>query len=162
MSITTIVAIALCFYTKYASIEMGNAKRQIKNEQAFFVPANHLNIGDMKTLQNDLTTIEQSERLLELGVPKNSANHYYGKDCKLHYIDGTIPYSLLWETGCTPCWSVGRLMKIIKTCTTDKETLHDFFNMLELTSDELDILMHILADEEGILNMDIDFSKLED
>jgi len=74
----------------------------------------------MKTLQNDLTTIEQSKRLLELGVPKNSANHYYGKDGKIHYIDGTIPYSLLWETGCTPCWSVGRLMEIYEICSGKK------------------------------------------
>ena len=54
-------------------------------------------------------------------MPKNSANRYYGKDGKLHYIDGTIPYSLLWETECTPCWSVVRLMEIYDTCVDNSE-----------------------------------------
>ena len=118
----------------------------------------------MKKLQNNFTTPKQSKRLLELGVPDWTADcvtsryggsTFFVQECQLlrRCID---------SNNYIPCWSVGRLMKIIKTCTTDKETLHDFFNMLELTSDELDILMRILADEEGILNMDIDFSKLEE
>ena len=112
----------------------------------------------MKTLQNDLTTIEQSKRLLELGVPKNSANHYYGKDGKLHYIDGTIPYSLLWETGCTPCWSVGRLIEILKICVVDKEALAEIFEELRDCVDETKSLIKILDEYFDVL----DFSKLED
>jgi hypothetical protein len=99
----------------------------------------------MKTLQNDLTTIEQSKRLLELGVPKNSANHYYGKDGKIHYVDGTIPYSLLWETGCTSCWSVGRLIEIYCTCLectweyiTNNPPIEDILCDIELYIGEMD------------------------
>lgn len=109
----------------------------------------------MKTLQNDLTTIEQSKRLLELGVPKNSANHYYGKDGKLHYIDGTIPYSLLWATGCTPCWSAGRLIEIIGICHQPTPT-----EMRIATSNTIEYLLDVfdtIADGSGF-----DFSKLED
>ena len=109
----------------------------------------------MKTLQNDLTTIEQSKRLLELGVPKNSANHYYGKDGKLHYIDGTIPYSLLWETGCTPCWSVGRLIEISELCYTSLSDNDYFIRQKDCNTDFL-IKMFELGAEI------MDFSKWDD
>lgn len=112
----------------------------------------------MKTLQNDLTTIEQSKRLLELGVPKDSANHYYGKDGKLHYIDGTIPYSLLWETGCTPCWSVGRLIEIYKICNPADSLLEAVH--LGLNFDLITILMTSFEAAIGVGCMD--FSKLEE
>lgn len=111
----------------------------------------------MKTLQNDLTTIEQSKRLLELGVPKNSANHYYGKDGKLHYIDGTIPYSLLWATGCTPCWSVGRLIEIfVKARTWDTKGF--CFNSDELVDKQVEYLVALFSENSDRL----DFSKLEE
>ena len=48
----------------------------------------------MVKLQNNFTTPEQSKRLLELGVPADSA------DCI--------------------CWSVGRLMEICKICEPKK------------------------------------------
>lgn len=109
----------------------------------------------MKTLQNDLTTIEQSKRLLELGVPNNSANHYYGKDGKLHYIDGTIPYSLLWETGCTPCWSVGRLIEISELCYTSLSDLDYFIRQKDCNTDYLIKMFELGADM-------MDFLKLEE
>ena len=109
----------------------------------------------MKTLQNDLTTIEQSKRLLELGVPKNSANHYYGKDGKLHYIDGTIPYSLLWETGCTPCWSVGRLIEISELCYTSLSDRDYFIRQKDCNTDFLIKMFELGADM-------MDFLKLEE
>ena len=112
----------------------------------------------MKTLQNDLTTIEQSKRLLEIGVPKDSANHYYGKDGKLHYIDGTIPYSLLWETGCTLCWSVGRLIDIITICREEIYTRLLFSRVDDHTN--IENLIHYISAE--IENGHVDFSKLED
>jgi len=110
----------------------------------------------MKTLQNDLTTIEQSKRLLELGVPKNSANHYYGKDGKLHYIDGAIPYSLLWETGCTPCWSVGRLMEIYDICVENTESWPT------VKQDISYVINTIVAIDYAVKEGRIDFSKLEE
>ena len=73
----------------------------------------------MKTLQNDFTTPEQSKRLLELGVPAESANCYYTEilwhrprfitedtipNWNARLMDGTQKY--------LPCWSAGRLMEI--------------------------------------------------
>ena len=110
----------------------------------------------LQTLQNDLTTIEQSKRLIELGVPKNSANHYYGKDGKLHYIDGTIPYSLLWETGCTPCWSVGRLIEIHTICGGASSS---YYISAFPTNILNEVMWHLT---EAVRHGWIDFSKLED
>lgn len=107
----------------------------------------------IKQLQNDFTTPEQSKRLLELGVPADSANHYYGKDGKLHYIDGTIPYSLLLETGCTPCWSVGRLIEIIDLISSCSLTPQFCENYTESLVAEL---------ESMVCNNKFDFSKLEE
>ena len=89
----------------------------------------------MKTLQNNFTTPEQSKRLLELGVPADSADCYYS-----HYIK-TYAHSeyteILWnrprfitednkpswnaklmdgQQTYLPCWSAGRLMEIIAEC----------------------------------------------
>lgn len=115
----------------------------------------------MKTLQNDLTTIEQSKRLLELGVPKNSVNHYYGKDDKLHYIDGTIPYSLLWKTECTPCWSVGRLIEIYELCVGERFERRANPSTLQLMPIMEDILEQYQMRIESIYRH-MNFSKLEE
>ena len=77
----------------------------------------------MKKLQNNFTTPELSKRLLELGVPADSADCYYGKDGKIHHIDGSIPNSLLWTVGCIPCWSAGRLIEIYNECCKDMAPL---------------------------------------
>lgn len=81
----------------------------------------------MKKLQNNFTTPEQSKRLLELGVPADSADcYYYDWDIK-----GRGPHVFDWYdreisnfekrvsgTKKYPCWSVGRLMEIIDICDT--------------------------------------------
>ena len=81
----------------------------------------------MKKLQNNFTTMEQSKRLLELGVPADSADFYWiFKDSVVPTIvnEGTV-FSA-WEkthklichdTDMIPCWSVGRLIEIYNiTC----------------------------------------------
>ena len=111
----------------------------------------------MKKLQRDFTTPEQSKRLLELGVPADSANYYYGKDGKIHYIDGKIPCSLLWADGLVPCWSVGRLMEIYALCCpTDIDA--DIWLADSDTYLNSMIAKFELAFEDSLL----DFSKLED
>ena len=82
----------------------------------------------MRELQNNYTTEEQSKRLLELGLPADSADCYISNEkifvlhnctfqenfnedldmARSHLID--IPHY-------TPCWSAGRLMEIIDNCT---------------------------------------------
>ena len=69
----------------------------------------------MKTLQNNYTTPEQSKRLLELGVPADSADCYYNDHDILFIAEGVIskfPMTYAY----TPCWSVGRLMEIYGIC----------------------------------------------
>ena len=73
----------------------------------------------MRTLQNNFTTPEQSKRLLELGVPANSADCYWIHvpgcmdgpdywDCRIKKYDN----KLYWNPDLVPSWSVGRLMAI--------------------------------------------------
>ena len=79
----------------------------------------------MKKLQNNFTTVEQSKRLLELGVPLDSADCYltrFGIDEEWEIkVLNNIKYSEL-EIGnqdyCLPCWSVGRLREIFCICSS--------------------------------------------
>lgn len=81
----------------------------------------------MKTLQMNFTTPEQSKRLLELGVPADSADLFYSKfECETF---GNIPtlcydkkYSDIvpdgYEKDYLPCWSAGRLIEIYHICVS--------------------------------------------
>ena len=85
----------------------------------------------MEKLQNDYTTPEQSKRLLELGVPADSANlfhecfliggeKYYGKPELIKESDTFSGCKKLLEDYSTiiiPCWSAGRLIEIFELCT---------------------------------------------
>lgn len=64
------------------------------------------------SLNSNFTTIEQSNRLLELGLPKNSADLYYNKFGALEVIPEYRNFNEFCDTTDTPCWSVGRLMEI--------------------------------------------------
>lgn len=84
---------------------------------------------DMKKLQNNFTTPEQSKRLLELGVPAWTADLYFYEEGCISNDDepsGVIPYDEVYQDyrkegvfsdyAEFPCWSVGRLMEIIDEC----------------------------------------------
>lgn len=86
----------------------------------------------MKTLQNNFTTPEQSKRLLELGVPADSADCYLYHWWNNGYRDGVYniaptPNKLWWEghhnDRYTPVWSLGRLIEIELMCREDREGL---------------------------------------
>lgn len=81
----------------------------------------------MKTLQNNFTTPEQSKRLLELGVPADSADCVYelkqnGTQFTMSKTPDIIPISmrLSWRNNRIPCWSVGRLIEIWEVVTGEK------------------------------------------
>lgn len=112
----------------------------------------------MKTLQNNFTTPEQSKRLLELGVPADSADMYYKHTMLTPYVfaNGVLfsVYSVAEDI--TPCWSVGRLIEIYETCTSC---------LFERRYTELSVLEYVLAQiAESIMATDEcwDFSKLEE
>lgn len=122
----------------------------------------------MKQLQNNFTTPEQSKRLLELGVPADSADMYY---CKLHtetfwslnVISGATYTSMstpLYDFMFVPCWSVGRLIEITTICREwfEGQKYHSFvfqkdISPLEKTIEKI---------ERAARMYQLDFSKLED
>lgn len=67
------------------------------------------------------TSIEQSKRLIELGLYHSSADMYYGyKKEKPEY----LPYKDIEVVAlCIPCWSIGKLLELIKCCTRCEMTL---------------------------------------
>ena len=121
----------------------------------------------MKKLQNTFTTPEQSKRLLELGVPADSADCFYDK----HFFGSTIVqtrmgsdwrkshdlFSGVFKDVITPCWSVGRLIEIIMRC--HKYGIL-FFSSIRIY--KTDILNNTLIDDLIKYMPEMDFSKLED
>lgn len=119
----------------------------------------------MKTLQSNYTTPEQSKRLLELGVPADSADCYL---LRTHTQGDTfLPKILHGETYSEldkftnmleylPCWSVGQLMRIRGICAIFPPHGSSFF----AHNDRYYIksLMHIIEKHPEWF----DFSKLEE
>lgn len=115
--------------------------------------------SDMKKFNIDYTTPEQSMRLLELGIPANSADCYYDhfgykniRDCEFelasNFFDNSIQKYYYKYDGAIPCWSVGRLMEIWHMCKgwrwvymTDRAIIDEIVEDFEL--------------------LNLDFSKLE-
>lgn len=115
-----------------------------------------------KKLQNTFTTPELSKRLLELGVPADSANMHYHQECvRIEYGKEEFEYFLRYGEPDTnkystdiPCWSVGRLMEIFDICSTENNTA--WLPYYELDEDYITYIMHLY--EQG----ELDFSKLEE
>lgn len=113
----------------------------------------------MSKLQNNFTTTEQSKRLLELGVPVDSADCYYVsyKDPEDYEISirtkGDTGNAFFKVVSYTPCWSVGRLIEIMEICTKVKYNHNTTLPLLE----------DVISKLEGWRNSElIDFSKLEE
>lgn len=121
----------------------------------------------MKTLQNNFTTPEQSKRLLELGVPADSADCYL---LRTHTKGDTFIVEVLHDELYSkkdkftnmleylPCWSVGRLIEIYNMCVDFD--LDDRAAIVIFIQDESPIvqMMEMFEDKVGIM----DFSKLEE
>ena len=115
----------------------------------------------MKRLQNNFTTPEQSNRLLELGVPAWTADCYYydmfDKHTKVSYIDANKDYKWNLESEYTPkpCWSVGRLMQIFAICF-DPDFIH-----FDTFANGINFLQQMM-DKFETYEENMDFSKLEE
>ena len=86
----------------------------------------------MKKLQNNFTTPEQSKRLLELGVPADSADLMYdiSEIERETYDFPTFVYgrfSRYTDGLYVPCWSVGRLIEIYHICVSSGFSFHVCF-----------------------------------
>ena len=128
----------------------------------------------MSKLQNNFTTPEQSKRLLELGVPADSADCYYdwyGTEIELHpykvvqVFNGDDTFTILkdrFKRELLPCWSVGRLIEIICKCRIhyiDDSNL--MFNFKEGALDNL-AETFVKTFECDYNDGCIDFSKLDE
>ena len=119
----------------------------------------------MKQLQNNFTTIEQSKQLLELGVPADSADcylkEYYIRPIILNkitfsdFVSATTKCIMNKPEDYLPCWSVGRLMEIIRICnlTVEKPWVY-------IEQDNIHAMITAITD--GVNNHMLDFSKLEE
>ena len=119
-----------------------------------------------KKFQPIYTTIEQSNMLLELGLPKNSADCYYRNYAKqgkpredvLFVLNGydiitTIEACYSTFTEITPCWSVSRLIDIYKTCRTYKCDSFAFNTQLSLDN-MLDYILALFDENKDRLNFE--------
>lgn len=120
----------------------------------------------MKQLQNNFTNPEQSKRLLEIGVPADSADCFYDKQffgglivqtrmCSDWRKSHTL-FSGVFKDVVTPCWSVGRLIEIIRICADTPPRTTVMFGSKD--GDITEKLVHHLEDCRHWF----DFSKLED
>jgi len=114
----------------------------------------------MIQLQNNFTTSEQSKRLLELGVPADSADCYLTRfgideDWEVMVLNNNIKYSELEISNqdyCLPCWSVGRLIEI-----------YDSFGLFTTPQYCENYVEELVREFESLVkNNGFDFSKLED
>ena len=120
-----------------------------------------------KKLQNNFTTPEQSKRLLELGVPANSADCYYDQYQILNFRNeldyGYDFFGLNFRF--TPCWSVGRLMEINDICTMfdDKAWMGLEYPSTKLVKDKFALpYIEFLIQAIEVATDVLDFSKLND
>lgn len=130
----------------------------------------------MKKLQNNFTTPEQSKRLLELGVPADSADCYMklnGTDIMLWHQPNRPTMSLFefisrakeraGSEVYIPCWSASRLIEIMTICYK-----WDFLSCASFRIYVTDITSHNVINQLiNDLSLEIsrgkmDFSKLED
>lgn len=132
----------------------------------------------MKQLQNNYTTPEQSKRLLELGVPADSADccfylntnysdkpHILYKKLSETQADYDSPFSSI-KAILYPCWSVGRLIEIYDTCAQSQFNSEVTWCNVEYVKNKLgktyiEYLVNIFAVHIKDLG-DVDFSKLEE
>ena len=117
----------------------------------------------MKKLQNNFTTPEQSKRLLELGVPADSADLYFpsfenGDKSQPHLLyewsySKRVPIG--YEKLYLPCWSVGRLIEIYAIASDA-----DFIEF-DVYANSPCVLRELLERFENNIDK-LDFLKLED
>lgn len=107
----------------------------------------------MKTLQNNFTTPEQSKRLLELGVPADSADCYYNTLAEKPYVLSDLYSKTNFLEPQPPCWTVGRLMEIYDICV-----INSTGNWADYTT-RLNYVNYLVSCFE---TSNFDFSKLEE
>ena len=107
----------------------------------------------MIIFQNHFTTPEQSKRLLEIGVPADSANYKHDiSEIEREYVDfPTFVYGRFgrYPKGCyIPCWSIFRLMEIYDLCNEDPNAQHGW-----AATGDFDYMEYVISRfDDGIMN----------
>lgn len=111
----------------------------------------------IKKLQHGFTNPEQSKRLLELGVPADSADMYYKHTMLSPYLfSNGVPFSVYSKVeDIIPCWSVGRLFEICKLCEPKKD-YEQLCDEMKYCNDVMELTISHIKDNIPIM----DFSKL--
>lgn len=116
----------------------------------------------MKQLQCNLTTTEQSKRLLELGVPEWTADCCFSKSKDGEYICEGVKH-IIPDDFCVqsvpfpayPCWSVGRLIEIYCLATG--------IEYIKIGTSEISLIeLMIKMIEIAVKVKTFDFSKLDE
>lgn len=111
-------------------------------------------------MNRNFTTSEQTKRLLELGLPMDSADCVHTlKTNRVFFIQNgkvTEGYLSLYKAvrgeEAEPCWSVGQLIKIYYLCT----------KKMPLIENE-NCIFYLMKDYElGIVSKQLDFSKIKE
>ena len=116
----------------------------------------------MKQLQNGYTTVEQSKRLLEIGVPAHSSDFHYTVFATVlwHHEPGDIDFS---NSDAIPIWSVGRLIEIVVLTTFERDVYNLKIEGIRRSIERNRMLEDIIEDIETLIKDNrMDFSKLED
>lgn len=98
------------------------------------------------TTQHNYTSPEQSKRLLELGLPTESADCYYDQFSKLGFrCEEDYSYNFFDENFMfIPCWSVGQLIDILKM-VTERGFLGVHFDNFMTAENNIESLIHALS-----------------
>jgi hypothetical protein len=120
----------------------------------------------IKKLKHNFTTPEQSKRLLELGLPVDSADCLCSCKCNDYvYVLYKKPFSEIQSQikDVIPCWSVGRLIEIWLHCnkfsinsTSEPITI----GLIDFSNNFIDDFIHLI--KKAVSSKHIDFSKLEE
>lgn len=99
--------------------------------------------------------MEQSKRLLELGVPRRTADEYRDSKGFRHSLEGILDIELFFQNfpEDIPCWSTGRLLEILDTVCYHVQGEH-WFNLKDLG----DVVKIIQLHHDDIRKFD--YSKL--
>lgn len=119
-------------------------------------------------MYQDFTTIEQAQLLLQMGVPRWTANMYHyldGKTMTDHYcmtpeyckeFDPKL-YDRYYDPKHDPIWSVGRLIQIYNECVDFEKDDGASIVIFIQGESPIDQMMEMIGDKIGIM----DFSKLD-
>lgn len=111
-------------------------------------------------LQIQFTSVEESKRLLKLGIPANSADCFYIDEHSRIFVAWVFGIesdpALIMNKKYIPCWSVGRLIEILSILYGNP------ISWIEWCKEQPPIETILAEIESGVSQNLLNFSKLEE